>query len=213
MKVELSKISEETQEKSKLIEYVGNMKLEEEFEQKIAALGREILKIKKQLEEEQDIVKYKELETKLQQLKDEYYGVDLKWQIAENLIIKAQNIIRSLEEHIYNLNEDKYKIEEIIQGENIDCMNYVPLHKFVAESDIDIIKHRLYNQSYYQTDELIDIDDFDYYSKDVDLCYYVEPVIDYRIYDRIYITDFKVYPLFLAKDLWKVSKIKNNELI
>ena len=102
--------------------------------------------------------------------------------------------------------------EELVEQENVGCENYVPLQKFVSESDIHFIHTKICNQALYDTSSLIDSDDFYYFIKDVDTYYYVEPVIDYRCWDKIIITDFKIIPLFLAKDLWKISKIKNNEL-
>ncbi len=39
----------------------------------------------------------------------------------------------------------------------------------------------------------------------LDVYYYIEPVIDFEVTDKIVITDFKVSPLILERDYWKIN--------
>jgi len=198
-------------DKFNIIKYVDNDLLARETHEKLERIKRRNNKLKEQ--SEINIRKAKELLKRKEQLQYKYFeefeGND---RIDEE--IKIKNEEKLLYEESIRIERETKKIGNELDILETDFQLKSEL-KHKADNIVKRLKRKIHNLS--EDRHLIDIivkeenmknknyAPFHTNIGNIDVYYFIKPVIDFETTDKIIITDFEVAPLILERDLWKMK--------
>lgn len=192
-------------DKFNIIKYIDNDLLARETDEKLKRVKQKTDEFAKQLETKEK--RLKEISIRARNLPFKYFEeydeerFDEEIEIEKEVKLLHQEITKTCKSEkklhnetcklieIYNLKDElKYRAENIIKKLKRKINNLIEDKHLIAE----IVKEENMNCKYFPQ--------IHFNVNGVDVYYFVAPVIDFEITDKIVITDFKVFPVVLKRE-------------